>query len=209
MAIRDLETRAGGIVGASGSGYAIRTVLHLLPIRDDLSRDFSAALTARTHGYRAVSVNSALCVVPRTSSLRHEYRRKVRTISRGMATLFNNRHLLSPSKYGLFAWKLISHKICRWFVPVAAIPGLIGLVLLATTGWWAVVLLAGVALICLLGLVGWLWPLGRRMPRLVSVAAFGISANVAVIHAWWRVGRGPHDHIWEPTRRSGMSTDSN
>ena len=168
MAIRDLETRAGGIVGASGSGYAIRTHLHLHPIRDDLSRDFSAALTARTHGYRAVSVNSALCVVPRTSSLRHEYTRKVRTISRGMATLYHNRHLLSMSEYGLFAWKLFSHKICRWLVPLSAIPGLTGLALLAPAHAWAAVLLAGAVIVGALGLAGRFWPASRSMPRLVS-----------------------------------------
>jgi cellulose synthase/poly-beta-1,6-N-acetylglucosamine synthase-like glycosyltransferase len=202
MAIRDLETRVGGIVGASGSGYAIRTKLHLHPIRDDLSRDFSAALTARIYGYSAVSVNEALCVVPRTSSLRHEYKRKVRTISRGMATLWYNKQLLSLTKHGVFAWKLLSHKICRWLLPVSAVPGMAGLVMLARDHAWAAVLLAGAALLGVLALIGRLWPEGRPMPRPISVAAFGLSANLAVINAWWRVGRGPHDHIWEPTRRT-------
>jgi hypothetical protein len=36
----------------------------------------------------------------------------------------------------------------------------------------------------------------------VSVAAFGVAANVAVIHAAWRVVYGHEDHIWEPTRRA-------
>jgi cellulose synthase/poly-beta-1,6-N-acetylglucosamine synthase-like glycosyltransferase len=87
MHIRKLETLTGGIVGASGSCYAIRAELHRIPIRDDLSRDFCAALTAREHGFRSISVDDAICFVPRTSSLQHEYRRKVRTISRGMDTL--------------------------------------------------------------------------------------------------------------------------
>ncbi|MDP9203242.1 MAG: glycosyltransferase, partial [Gemmatimonadota bacterium] len=100
MWVRTLETATGGIVGASGSCYAIRAGLHQIPIRDDLSRDFSAALTAREHGFRAISVDSAICFVPRTSSLRREYLRKVRTISRGMDTLYNNRHLLDPIRYG-------------------------------------------------------------------------------------------------------------
>src|SRR5207237_7072590 len=49
MRIRALETLTGGIVGASGSGYAIRAHLHRIKVRADLSRDFSAALTARKH----------------------------------------------------------------------------------------------------------------------------------------------------------------
>src|SRR5581483_7590099 len=127
MQIRSLETRTGGIIGASGSGYAIRADLHRLPVRADLSRDFSAALTARTHGYTAVSVDDAICYVPRTSTLRSEYKRKVRTVARGMETLMSQKHLLDPIRYGAFSWKLISHKVCRWLVPDSAILGLIGL----------------------------------------------------------------------------------
>ena len=96
MRIRGLETRCGGIVGASGSGYAIRSHLHRLPVRADLSRDFSAALTAHTHGYRTVSVEDAICYVPRTPSIEVEYRRKVRTIARGMETLLHNGRLRRP-----------------------------------------------------------------------------------------------------------------
>jgi hypothetical protein len=82
MWVRALETRTGGIVGASGSCYAIRSHLHRIPVRDDLSRDFSAALTAEANGYRAVSVDESICYVPRTGSLQREFRRKVRACHR-------------------------------------------------------------------------------------------------------------------------------
>src|ERR1044071_4053683 len=82
MWIRDMETAVGGIVGASGCLYAIRAQLHAYPVPDGLSRDLAAALTARAHGWRAVSVPEAICYVPRGASLRQEYRRKVRTVTR-------------------------------------------------------------------------------------------------------------------------------
>ena len=208
MRLRGLETRAGGIVGASGSGYAIRAALHKIPIQADLSRDFSAALTAQRHGYRAVSVDDALCAVPRTSSLGREYKRKVRTISRGMETLYQNRELLDPRRHGLFAWKLFSHKLCRWLLPVTAIPGLVGLVLLAPAHAWATVMLAAAALTGVLAVVGSRWPPDRAMPRLVSLATFGVAANVAVVNAAWRFAFGHADHIWEPTRRPDHASES-
>lgn len=202
MKVRSLETRTGGIVGASGSGYAIRTQLHMLPVRGDLSRDFSAALTARTHGFRAVSVDNAICYVPRTGSLQAEYRRKVRTIRRGMETLIHNRHLLNPFRYGLFSWKLVSHKILRWLMPILGIPAAIGLVMLARDATWARwVIAAGIAGVAV-ALVGVLWPANKPMPRLLSIATFGVAANVAVIHAFMRVLFGTrNDAVWEPTRR--------
>jgi cellulose synthase/poly-beta-1,6-N-acetylglucosamine synthase-like glycosyltransferase len=202
MRIRAMETATGGIVGASGSGYAIRASLHRLPVRDDLSRDFSAALTARTHGFTAVSVDDALCYVPRTGSLRAEYRRKVRTISRGVETLLHNKHLLNPARYGLFSWKLISHKVCRWLVPPSGVLGVLGLAVLATHDGWAAVLLSGAAAIALIAGIGALWPDGRPRPRAVSIIAFATAANIAVIHSLIRVMVGHEDHLWEPTRRS-------
>ena len=80
---------------------------------------------AMQRGYRAVSVSKALCFVPRTGDLRSEYRRKVRTIARGLHTLGYKRSLLNPWRYGLFAWMLFSHKVCRWLVPWAALAGLV------------------------------------------------------------------------------------
>jgi glycosyltransferase involved in cell wall biosynthesis len=203
MAVRALETRAGGIVGASGSCYAIRLALHRIPIRDDLSRDFSAALTAREHGLRAVSVDSAICFVARTASLQREYRRKVRTITRGMNTLYERRVLLDPARYGAFAWKLFSHKLCRWLLPVSAVPGVIGLAFLAPSHIWAQIALLIIAGIAILATAGALWPSGKPIPRLLSVAAFGTAANLAVVHSLCRILAGQRDNVWEPTRRSG------
>ncbi len=201
MRVRALETLTGGIVGASGSCYAIRAELHKIPVRDDLSRDFSAALTARAHGFRSLSVDRAICFVPRTSALREEYRRKVRTISRGIETLYVHRFLLDPIRYGVFAWKLFSHKVCRWLLPLAMIPGLVGLVLLASSHWWARLLLAVGAVVAMLATIGTVWPSERRAPRIVSLPAFAVAANLAVVEAFWRVLARRQDHIWEPTRR--------
>lgn len=201
MWVRTLESKTGGIVGASGSCYAILSKLHRIPIPDDLSRDFCAPLTARLHAYRAVSVNSALCVVPRTISLRREYARKVRTISRGMDTLHYRRDLMSPLRDDNFAFKIFSHKVCRWAVPVFVPFAIAGLVMLAQTYQWAAALLGIGALVFVIALAGALWPPDRPMPRPMSLIAFAVAANIAVIHAVWRVQVGHDDHIWEPTRR--------
>ena len=201
MGIRELETSVHGIVGASGCFYAIRARLHLIPIPDSLSRDFSAALKCEEHGFRAASVNDAVCLVPRTGSIRREYGRKVRTITRGMETLWYKRALLNPLKHGVFAWMLFSHKIFRWLAPWAVAAGAIGLALLAPAYPWALFPLAiGVAVV-VMGAVGWSLGDGRPLPRPIQVAAFALSANVAAMHAAVRALRGDREPIWEPTRR--------
>ncbi|OLC72606.1 MAG: hypothetical protein AUH78_15790 [Gemmatimonadetes bacterium 13_1_40CM_4_69_8] len=204
MRVRDLETTVQGIVGASGCLYAIRADLHRCYVPEALSRDFAAALTAREHGRRAVSVHEAVCFVPRSASLRQEYRRKVRTITRGLATLAYKRALLNPLRYGVFAWMLFSHKLCRWLVPWAMLLLLAVLGALAVTSGWARTALAAFGALGALGGIGWLWPEGDPMPRLLALPAFVVSGNVAVLHAWLRLLGGRLAPVWEPTRRGAV-----
>jgi cellulose synthase/poly-beta-1,6-N-acetylglucosamine synthase-like glycosyltransferase len=206
MWIRDLETRISGIVGASGSLYATRSHLHRIPVPDSLSRDFTAALKCREHGLRAVSVPDAVCIVPRTPSLRQEYRRKVRTMTRGMETLWSKRGLLNPFRHPIFAWKLFSHKVCRWAAPWAALLGFIGLGLLSSAHLWALVLALAAAFCVGLGAAGWWLGDGRPLPRLVQVPAFALMGNVAAMHAALRALARDRDPIWEPTRRDPVQT---
>jgi cellulose synthase/poly-beta-1,6-N-acetylglucosamine synthase-like glycosyltransferase len=201
MKIRALETRVSGIVGASGCFYAIRSDLHVKPVPPGLSRDFASALTAREAGYRAVSVDEALCSVPRVGSLRTEYGRKVRTIARGIATLLYKRRLLNPFRYGLFAWMLFSHKLCRWLVPWVGVLAFLCLAVLAPTQTWAAAILAVAVIGLLLGWVGWAWPQSRNTPRVFALPAFALVGNLAVLHAWMNVLRRVSTPTWEPTRR--------
>lgn len=204
MWVRDLETRVSGIVGASGCLYAIRADLHRHLLPEALSRDFAAPLVAREAGRRSISVPGALCAVPRTSSLRREYRRKVRTFTRGMETLFFKRHLLNPFRHGVFAWMLWSHKVCRWLVPWAGVAAFVCILLLGLEHAWARWLLLPIAAASALALVGWRWPEGRPAPRLLTIPAYFAAANIAVIEAWFRAVRGELNPIWEPTRREAL-----
>ena len=201
MAIRDLETRVSGIVGASGCFYAIRANLHRLPLPESLSRDFAAALHTRENGFRAVSVKEAVCFVPRTTSLKKEYRRKVRTITRGMRTLWHKRALMNPIRFGLFPWMLFSHKICRWALPWALAASGLAVIVLAPSFQIARALLAVGAVILGLAAVGWSRSESPSVSKVFSIPAFALAGNVAAAHAFIRALAGMRDALWEPTRR--------
>jgi cellulose synthase/poly-beta-1,6-N-acetylglucosamine synthase-like glycosyltransferase len=204
MWVRDLETRVGSIVGASGCFYAIRRQLHMTLFPGALSRDFAAALITRKNGYRAVSVSEAVCFVPRIQSLRREYRRKVRTMTRGLETLWYKRRLLNPVQYGLFAWMLASHKLVRWLAPWGLVLAAVGWLLLAAS--LRSVLLAGpLAALLLLAGAGWYWPEDRRAPRIVSMSAYVVSGIIAALEAWLRALQGELNPMWEPTRRDSAA----
>jgi len=200
MWVRDLESRVGSLVGASGCFYAILRELHVTLFPSALSRDFACALIAHEHGYRAVSVNEAICYVPRVQSLQREYTRKVRTLTRGLETLWYKRSLMNPLRYGLFAWMLASHKLVRWLAPWGLALAGLGCLLLAVA-WRSVVPAAVFLLPLLLAAAGWVWPENRRAPRFVAVPAYVVSGIVAALEAWPRALRRELNPVWEPTRR--------
>ena len=205
MWVRRLETDVGGIVGASGCLYAIRKELHDTLVPEALSRDFAAALIAREHGFRAVSVDGAVCYVPRTASLQREYRRKVRTMTRGLETLYYKRALLNPFSSGLFAWKLFSHKLARWLLPWSCLLAAAGVGWLAVQHLWARLAVIGGLVALALAAAVWWGPAGRRVPRPMALVAYVVTAVVAGLHAWVNALRGELNPVWEPTPRASTS----
>ncbi len=203
MWVRSLETLFGGIVGASGCYYAIRRDLHASMFPTHLSRDFASAMICHEHGYRAVSVDDAICLVPRATSLHAEYRRKIRTMARGLETLWFKRHLLNPFKHGDFALMLFSHKLCRWLVHLLLPVGVVAVVILGAR-YVAAQLATALVLVGIgVGVAALRWPPARPMPRLVQVVGYLFAANLAGFQAWIQALTGDQNPIWEPTRRPG------
>lgn len=201
MWVRSLETRLGSIVGASGCFYGIRRRIYDSRFPEALSRDFASALMARENGLRAVSVEDAVCLVPRTTSLQAEFTRKIRTMARGLQTLWFKRHLMNPLREGRFAIMLISHKLCRWLVYLAAPGAAIGLVILGARSPVGLGLLAVMALGAAMGSVALRWPPDRKLPRVLSLPGFVTASVFAGVLAWARVLRREQSPVWEPTRR--------
>lgn len=202
MWVRSLETRVGSIVGASGCFFASRRALYSAAFPESLSRDFASCLIAREHGFRSVSVDRACALVPRASSLRAEYRRKVRTMARGLGTLKYMRHMLNPGRYGVFSLMLFSHKLCRWLVQLTLPLAVVGLAILAFELPWArPFILSGALVVAAIAALAWWWPSAKAMPGVLSAPGYLLWSNVAGLAAWIQYFRGRYQPVWEPTRR--------
>lgn len=200
MWIRDLETQVGSIVGASGCFYGARRCIHAKPLPPELSWDFASALNARLQGYRSVSVKDAICIVPRAREIRSELTRKVRTMARGLGTLFYFRELMNPFAYGSFALMLISHKLLRW-LPYLLVPvAYVALCCLAVESFAARVILGIASAGLAAGLVGI-----RRgdsgLSKPLALAGFLVAVCSAGFLAWMAAFRNTQLAMWEPTRR--------
>jgi glycosyltransferase involved in cell wall biosynthesis len=200
MWIRDLETRVGSIVGASGCFYGARRCIHAKPLPPELSWDFASALNARIQGYRSVSVNDAICIVPRAREIRSELTRKVRTMARGLGTLFYFRELMNPFAYGSFAFMLISHKLLRWLPYLLAPVAYAALCYLAVESVGARVVLGLASAGLAAGLIGILRG-ESRLSKPIALAGFLLAVCSAGFLAWMAAFRNTQLAMWEPTRR--------
>ncbi len=203
MWLRSLETRIGSIVGASGCFYGIRARIYDSNFPEDLSRDFASALMARANGLRAVSVDDAICFVPRAGALRAEFRRKIRTMARGLETLWHWRRMMNPFRYGAFALMLISHKLCRWLVYLFLPLALAGVAMIASGSRIGMLLAATTLAGFVAGTLAWYRAQrAEQVSRIAAVAGFALASVLAGVLAWVKVLRRQRSPIWEPTRRT-------
>ncbi len=200
MFLRSLETRVNSLVGLSGSFFAVRSALCKQAWSENLQSDFNTVLNCIRAGLRGVADGDSPGYYKNIADERKEFDRKVRTVLRGMSVFMKSLGLVNPVQYPLFAWQLVSHKLCRWLVPFAMLTALI------TNGILSVVfgqygpLLMLQTVFYAIALSGLCWRSLVRFP-VVKLLAFFVLVNVAIFKAWIRYWSGERLMVWEPSKR--------
>jgi cellulose synthase/poly-beta-1,6-N-acetylglucosamine synthase-like glycosyltransferase len=200
LLLRRLESRLHSIVGASGSFYAQRRAL-CEPFVPNLAPDFLSVLRTVERGYRAISEPGATGTMSALENTGDEFRRKVRTVLRGITTLARYAHLLNPFRYGFFAFELISHKLARWLVPFFLVTLLATSAVLAADSTFYRVALALQLLfygMAATTVTGWR-RLGSLLP--VKVSVYFTTVNLATLSAWLKYVSGTRQEFWSPSKR--------
>ncbi len=197
--LRNLESRAFSIVGASGCFYAQRKEL-VVPFLPGMAPDFLSVMVTVREGFRAVTEPAAVGWMKAVPSGRAEFPRKVRTLLRGMTTLFHFRGLMNPLRSGIFAVELVSHKILRWSVGAFMILALGVNVTLVGSSPYLVVFIVQV-MFYLLAIVGWKGPRVMAQASVFRIPYYFCLVNCAALVAWVRFFYGVRLEIWEPSRR--------
>jgi cellulose synthase/poly-beta-1,6-N-acetylglucosamine synthase-like glycosyltransferase len=111
--IKQLESDTIGIVGADGSLFAIRRVLHE-PVAPDIIDDFYISMRILLAGHRVVREPQALAFERSGSDKREEFRRKIRIACQA----FNVHRLIwgavktSPA----ILYGYVSHRLLKWLI---------------------------------------------------------------------------------------------
>jgi glycosyltransferase involved in cell wall biosynthesis len=199
MFLRNLETKVNTLVGLSGSFFAARKeVCQNWAV--DLQSDFNTLLHSVKKGLRGVSDPNSIGYYKNIADEKKEFDRKVRTVLRGITVLMRSLPMLNPFRYGLFAWQLLSHKLCRWFVPFAQILSFFSNAVLASQSVFYLYLFVfqlafyGVALAGLLN--------SRISARsIIRIPVFLVLVNLSILNAWYRYAYGDRVTRWTPSER--------
>lgn len=197
--LRNLESRVHSIVGASGSFYAERRDV-CEPFREGLAPDFLSVLNIVGKGYRAITEPAAFGTMTSVKSAKDEFRRKARTLVRGMAALFGNARLMNPLRTGVFSLELLSHKVARWLVPFFMVSLLVSNAFLLRSLPYSTFFALQASFYALAGLA--IFRIGGLHERTLGrVPLYFTTVNAAILYAWFLYATGIRMEIWNPSKR--------
>lgn len=115
--LKNRESLIHSCMGADGSIYAIRKELYCSPDPNrGYADDAMISMAVIAQGFRVIYDSEARAYEKASSSLRREYRRKIRTLSGGLESIFTLRKLLLPLRSRVW-WQLWSHRLLRFMIP--------------------------------------------------------------------------------------------
>jgi glycosyltransferase involved in cell wall biosynthesis len=198
MWLRTLESAVHSLVGLSGSFFAARREV-CADFSGEMQSDFRTVLNSLKMDLRGVSEPAAIGFYPDLGEHQREFDRKARTVLRGLTVFFRHLEFLNVFRYGFFSYQFFCHKLLRWLVPLFLLAALAAhLHLAVASSFWLVLLI--VHLVFYLAAI---WGWRRRTPPhpVFRIPAYFLSANVAILVAWWRYLRGERMVMWTPSQR--------
>jgi hypothetical protein len=199
MWLRRLESDRAGLVGLSGSFFAARReVCEHWDIY--CPSDFNTALNSAKHGLVAITCPDVVGIYKDVIDPGLEYRRKMRTVIRGITAIARHPEVLNPFRMGLFSFQVWSHKIMRWGVPWFMAVFLLLTILLQGQGVIYTLALAAQLVFYGLAVAGW-FSAGLRKNTLVKIIYFFVQTNLALAQATVSFVLGTRMTVWTPSKR--------
>lgn len=193
--MRELETEVSSVVGVDGGIDAIRKDLYQ-PMNADQLPDFVLPLKVVTQGKRVVYCEKALLNEEALNTSQSEFRMRVRVSLRAYWAMKDMKHLLNPTRYGIFSLQLISHKLLRY---LAFIPLLLAFITNgAITGESGFYMLAFIAQILFYGAAAFVSLNDGTQNRWLGLANYFCLINIASAMAFIKFIKGEKIVMWKP-----------
>jgi cellulose synthase/poly-beta-1,6-N-acetylglucosamine synthase-like glycosyltransferase len=199
MRLRELESQFNSLVGLSGSCFAVRSCL-CGAMATDIPSDFALLIEAQRQGFRGVHAPDVIGTYKAVRTEREEFSRKVRTVLRGITTLMSRREVMDVSKFGLFAWQMISHKLMRWLVPLFSITAALSSFALMSSSivfHYVSLLILGFLTCAAIGF----FSEEARHNKYFKIPLFYVLTNAAIAVAWIKYFGGSRAVVWDPSAK--------
>jgi len=204
LAIKELESAFGSVVGGDGAIYAIRRALYEPLAAEDIN-DFVNPLQIIAQGYRGVFCAQARAYEDAANDYDKEFRRKRRIVCRSWGGLVRYAGRLRLQRYPRFLFMLVSHKIVRWYTVLWLVLAFATSCVLTASGRGGIYVLAlcGFLGLFALAFAGW-----RRIRDGASAAAcfsipyYFLMSNLAALLGIVDYARGNRYITWEHVREA-------
>lgn len=197
--IKQAESRACSLIGASGALYAVRRDAYV-PMYAEACSDFLICTMLYRNGYRSVFEPDAVCYETTNVRSDDEMRMRIRVIAQTFTDLWRNRDMLLPWRSGFYAIQLFSHKLLRYAVPLLLLIAFVSNAVLAFGSSSFLVLFVCQIAGYLAALVGFLLERSGLKAGPLAFPMYFILANFASVAAFVRFLRGDRFASWEPIR---------
>lgn len=199
MWLRRQESKLAGLVGLSGSFFAVRKSLcNEWDIHSP--SDFNTALNTAKAGLRAVTAPDVLGFYQDLKDPSKEYQRKIRTVIRGMTGLSRHAEVLGFGKFGFFSFQVISHKLMRWLTPWFLLVFFLLNALLADNGVFYFLLFLGQLAFYGVAVVAHFLP-NLQSISVIKLVYFFVQVNIALLDAAIKFLAGQRMTTWKPSAR--------
>ena len=190
------ESQISSCVGADGAVFAIRKEL-FQPLRTDDINDLIIPLKVIQEGKRVVLDPDVFCQEDSTDSNRKAFQRQIRITTRTLWAIRRHLHLLNYSRYGLFTFFLLSHKVLRLATPFFFIAGFFLNLPLVGDSWLFNLTFAGFLFFFAFSAAGLS---GFVQNKFTSICTLFLITFTAQLLGWFRMALGIRDKTWTPQR---------
>lgn len=197
--IKESESRACSLIGASGCLYAVRKSAYQ-PMYAEACSDFLICTMIYQQGLRSVYEPKAICMEETNQRTDKELKMRVRVISQTFTDLWRNRGMMNPFVSGFYAIELISHKLFRYAVPLFLFLILASsAILVFSSNAFAFVFWLQIAFY-LIAFLGWIFEKNGVQTGVFAIPLYFVMANLASLFGFYKFLSGERYTSWEPIR---------
>ncbi|HMS39074.1 MAG TPA: glycosyltransferase family 2 protein [Pyrinomonadaceae bacterium] len=201
--IKESESRACSLIGASGCLYAVRKSAYQ-PMYPEACSDFLICTVIYRQGLRSIYEPNAICTEETNRQTQKEFQMRVRVIGQTFTDLWRNREMMNPFRHGFYAVELISHKVLRYAVPLFLALIFISSAILDFYSNLFVGFFVVQILFYLAAFAAWLFERKGKKLGILAMPLYFVLANLASLIGFYKFLSGERYAKWEPIRETGF-----